>query len=109
LKNLLLSSGKKFLNATLSVWTTTLWDLGGDSLLGARIVALVNNAFSPKTPLANIFQAPTVADLIRYVRANEAEPGQAEKIAAIWLQVTEMSNLEVAQALRQRKDYRSEV
>jgi acyl-coenzyme A synthetase/AMP-(fatty) acid ligase len=61
-------------------------ELGGDSLLGARIVARVNESFSPKNPLKILFETPTVAKLCAFLREQESSPGQAEKDAEILLQ-----------------------
>lgn len=65
--------------------------LGGDSLLGARIVARVNESFSLKGPLKILFETPTVAKLSAYLRAQESSPGQAEKDAELLLTVESRS------------------
>ena len=81
-------------------------ELGGDSLLAARIALHVNEAFPLRMPLENFSQASTVASMVQYVRAHETKPGQAEKIAAIRLRVCRMSVVEVAHTLDRQKGQR---
>jgi amino acid adenylation domain-containing protein len=73
--------------------------LGGDSLLGARIVVSVNERFSPKNPLKILFETPTVARLAGYLVEQERTPGEVEKIAEIVLKVDAMSADEICDAL----------
>lgn len=79
-------------------------DLGGDSLLGAQIAARVNDVFPLATPLAGLFQAPTVARLAEWLTEHEAEPGQTEKIATILLRIDAMSDAEIFDAVRDCED-----
>lgn len=73
--------------------------LGGDSLLGSRIVSRVNEIFSPTTPLKTLIETPTVARLADYLIEHETVPGQAEKIADILIKVEAMSAGDVRSAL----------
>lgn len=73
--------------------------LGGDSLLGARIVARVNEMFSFNNPLKILFETPTVAKLSVYLSEQESSPGQSEKIAEILLKVEGMSTDEIRATL----------
>jgi amino acid adenylation domain-containing protein len=73
--------------------------LGGDSLLAARIVARVNDLFSLAAPLKTLFDTPTVAALAASITAQESSPGESERIAMAVRQVTAMSADEVARAL----------
>ena len=57
-------------------------ELGGDSLLGAQIVARINESFPLASPLVRLVQAPTVDSLAEWLIEHETEPGQTEKIAA---------------------------
>jgi amino acid adenylation domain-containing protein len=70
-------------------------ELGGDSLLGARIVTRVNETFPLSLPLASLFEAPTVAQLASWLIAHETQPGQAEKIASMLLHVEGLSDTEI--------------
>jgi amino acid adenylation domain-containing protein len=74
-------------------------ELGGDSLLGARIVAWVNDKFALLNPLKTLFETPTVARLADYLVAEEAAPGQVKRIAEILVKVEAMSSDEVRSAL----------
>jgi hypothetical protein len=79
-------------------------DLGGDSLLDAQIAARVNDVFPLATPLAGLFQAPTVARLAEWLTEHEAEPEQTEKIATILLRIDAMSDAEIFDAVRDCED-----
>ena len=79
-------------------------ELGGDSLLGAQIAARVNDSFPLRTPLAGLFQTPTVARLAEWLTEQETVPGQAEKIATILLRIDAMSDAEILDAVRYCKD-----
>ena len=78
-------------------------ELGGDSLLGARIVARVSETFPLTAPLANLFGTPTVAELADWLIVHENQPGQTEKIAAIMLQIDSMSDAEILDAVAERE------
>ena len=82
------------------------FQLGGDSLLASRVVARVNESFSLKSPLKILFETPTVDAIAQFVLAQEAKPGQAERIAAIHLEVSRMSAAEIAQAQDRQKGRR---
>ena len=82
------------------------FQLGGDSLLASRVVARVNESFSLKSPLKILFETPTVDAIAQFVLAQEAKPGQAERIAAIYLEVSRMSTAEIAQAQDRQKGRR---
>jgi acyl-CoA synthetase (AMP-forming)/AMP-acid ligase II len=73
--------------------------LGGDSLLGARVVAWVNDNFALLNPMKTLFETPTVTRLAAYLMEQEATPGQVEKIAEILLKVDAMSTDEIRDAL----------
>ncbi|MEA2658286.1 MAG: hypothetical protein QOF64_871, partial [Candidatus Binatota bacterium] len=62
------------------------------------------DVFPLATPLAGLFQAPTVARLAESLTEHEAEPGQVEKIATILLRIDAMSDAEILDAVRDCKD-----
>jgi nonribosomal peptide synthetase DhbF len=51
------------------------FDLGGHSLLGVRLIFLIEQAFGKRLALGDIFQSPTVAGLARRLRSGGAAPG----------------------------------
>jgi amino acid adenylation domain-containing protein len=48
--------------------TDNFFDIGGHSLLAAKMLARVEKEFGKLLPLATLFQAPTVADLAKLIR-----------------------------------------
>ena len=74
-------------------------ELGGDSIAGARIVARVNEVFSLRRPLKILHDAPTVAKMAQFVIEQESDPGKAEEIATLFLQVQNMTREELGRAL----------
>lgn len=75
--------------------------LGGDSLLAARVVArLQEDLDSPAITLRALFRAPTVADLAAHLR-QEDDPARLDEVAAIIIEIGQMSDDEVAALLDQ--------
>ncbi len=58
------------------------FDLGGQSLLAARLFAEIRQAFDLNLPLATLFQAPTIEALAHIIRQDEA--------AASWSSLVEL-------------------
>ncbi len=83
-------------------------ELGGDSLLAAQIVSEVNGIFSLKQPLKALFQAPTVANLVEFILANETHPGYSDKIANLLMKIDNMSFEEISKALEKERGKRGD-
>jgi hypothetical protein len=83
--------------------------LGGDSLLGARIVSRVNDSFALERPLKTLFETPSVAELAGFLLAHEASPGESEKIAAVLLKVEGMSAGDLRATRAEKKGTRGNV
>jgi amino acid adenylation domain-containing protein len=62
--------------------------LGGHSLVAARVISRIRNAFQIELPLRRIFETPTIADLARAVEAG-LQNGQTLERAPILPQVRE--------------------
>jgi amino acid adenylation domain-containing protein len=67
------------------------FELGGHSLLASQLLYLVRNTFQVKLSARSLFEAATVAKLSAAIIANEAKPGQTEKIAQALKRVKSMS------------------
>jgi mycobactin phenyloxazoline synthetase len=78
--------------------------LGGDSLLGARLVARLQEELgSDAVSMRALFRAPTVAGLAARIRADDAA-GQIDEIGAIVLEIHSLSDEEVAAQLDEPSD-----
>jgi hypothetical protein len=73
--------------------------LGGDSLAAAQLVARVAGLFPLDVPAANLFELGSIAEAARFIADHELQAGQAEKIAAAYLQVERMPDAEVRRRL----------
>jgi amino acid adenylation domain-containing protein len=59
------------------------FDLGIDSLRGARLLALVERRLGKKLPPGSLFHAPTVEAMAALIRGGRAEPTRASSLVAI--------------------------
>lgn len=51
------------------------FELGGDSLMGIQLVARLRSQLGATLTLADVFRAPTIADIVRLIGAGEASDG----------------------------------
>ena len=72
------------------------FDLGGHSLLVTQLASRIRKTFKLDLPLRALFEHATVAQLAEAIAAQSEPPGQAERIAAIYLRVSAMSSDEIA-------------
>ncbi|GCE15668.1 non-ribosomal peptide synthetase [Tengunoibacter tsumagoiensis] len=77
--------------------------LGGHSLLAIQLISRLNQIFQITCPVRHIFEAPTIAELAPVIQRYEARPGQLEKIALVFQQITQLSTDDVARLLDKRK------
>ena len=60
------------------------FDLGGDSSLAVHLFARIEKTFHVKLPLATLFEAPTIEELARVVRARGADSAEDKVSADGW-------------------------
>jgi amino acid adenylation domain-containing protein len=73
--------------------------IGGHSLLAAKVLARVREAFAIDVPIHRMFAAPTVSGLADVLTELQAEPGQVATIAALRVEVASLSDDEVRKLL----------
>lgn len=73
--------------------------IGGHSLLAAKVLARVREAFAIEVPIHRMFAAPTVSGLADVLADLQSEPGQVATIAALRVEVASLSDDEVRKLL----------
>jgi acyl carrier protein len=84
------------------------FELGGHSLSAARLITRVRETFKVDLPMRRLFEATTVAAMAELIVANEARPGQTEKIARVLQRLRSSSAEEKRQLLDQKRRERSQ-
>jgi amino acid adenylation domain-containing protein len=79
------------------------FDLGGHSLLATQLISRVHKILRAQLTLRDLFEEPTIANLSKILIANEAKPGQTEKIALTLKKIKTMSAEEKKKLLAQKK------
>ncbi len=74
------------------------FDLGGESLLGTRVISRLRATFRMELPPSSLFEAPTIGELALYMIAHEPKQGLVEKTAAILQQIESMTEEELLEA-----------
>lgn len=67
------------------------FDLGGHSLIATQIHVKVTKVFQVELALRELFRSPTIQNLAAIIQRVEANPGQSEKIARVYLKIKRMS------------------
>ena len=82
------------------------FDLGGDSIIAARIVSAIGRIFPWDLTLAEFYDAGTVAQAAKILLRKGPSLEQAEKIANLFLQVDGMSAAEIETMLAEERNKR---
>jgi acyl carrier protein len=75
------------------------FDLGGHSLLGARVISRVRNAFQVELPLRSLFESPTVAGLAAQVTEIRAKQTPPEDTASVLAELESLTDEEAQKLL----------
>lgn len=86
----------------VGIWDN-FFDLGGHSLLTTQLISRVRQTFRVEISLRDLFAEPTLAHLSKILIANEAKPGQTEKIALAVKKIKTMSAEDKEKLLAQKK------
>jgi surfactin family lipopeptide synthetase C len=84
------------------------FDLGGHSLKAAQLVTRVRETFQVNLPVRSLFEATTVASMVELVVAQEARPGQSEKIARVLKRLKGTSDEDKQRLLEQKRRERGQ-
>jgi len=82
------------------------FDLGGDSIIAARIVSAIGRVFPWNLTLAEFYEACTVAQETQLLVQKAPSLERAEKVATLFLQVDAMSSAEVESMLAEVRNKR---
>ncbi|HEY0603974.1 MAG TPA: amino acid adenylation domain-containing protein [Herpetosiphonaceae bacterium] len=77
--------------------------LGGHSLNATQIMVRVREIFRTEIATAAIFDTPTVAGFAQALTAQEAKPGQIEKIAQLHQRIKHLSKADLQKMVQQNK------
>jgi amino acid adenylation domain-containing protein len=86
----------------VGIWDN-FFDLGGHSLLTTQLISRVRQTFRVEISLRDLFEEPTLAHLSKILIANEAKPGQTEKIALAVKKIKTMSAEDKEKLLAHKK------
>ncbi|MGJ4952834.1 non-ribosomal peptide synthase/polyketide synthase [Bradyrhizobium sp. HKCCYLS20291] len=87
--------------------TDNFFDLGGQSLQAASLLATLRQAFKVKLPMRTLFAGPTVEQLAMAIMSLEERPGLTQQIAQALVRLQAMSP-EAKALLRERQKARNE-
>ena len=72
------------------------FDLGGHSLLATQVISWVRETFEIELPLRELFERPTVAGMAAALTRDTLVRQRVERTAELLLEVSELSEEEVA-------------
>jgi acyl-CoA synthetase (AMP-forming)/AMP-acid ligase II len=81
-------------------------DLGGDSIIAARIVSLMARVFPWELTLSEFYEGATVARIAQVLVKKASSADRAERVASLFLEVESMSAAEVEAMLAEARNKR---
>ena len=82
------------------------YDLGGDSLIASRIVSAIARIFPWELTMAEFYDTYTIEAIAKLLMQKAPTQEGADKVAALYLQVTAMSTVEVEEFLAKERNKR---
>jgi acyl carrier protein len=67
------------------------FELGGHSLMAVQLLKNINQTFSTKTALKDLFEGPTIAQLSAKISGTQAQDGDAGELEALLAEIESMS------------------
>jgi len=71
------------------------FELGGHSLMAVQLLKSINQTFSTKTALKDIFESPTIAQLSAKLSGTQVQDGNAGELEALLAEIESMSQEEL--------------
>jgi acyl carrier protein len=75
------------------------FELGGHSLMAVQLLKSINQTFSTKTALKDLFEGPTIAQLSAKISGTQVQDGDAGELEALLAEIENMSEDQLREEL----------